>query len=92
MTDSDVPTFYANNVNVALNPFDVMLTFLEQDSTALPENQEGPHAPTIKAVVQVRVPLGHAKSMLPLLATMIARYETMFGEIPAPGFDDLAKE
>lgn len=35
--------------------------------------------------------LSHAKSMLPILARLIAEYENQVGPIPAPGFDDQAK-
>jgi hypothetical protein len=31
---------------------------------------------------------GHLKSMIPLLARMVADYESRVGEIPAPGFED----
>jgi hypothetical protein len=34
----------------------------------------------------------HAKTLLPILAKLIAEYETEFGMIPAPGFDQLSKE
>ncbi len=36
--------------------------------------------------------LGHAKSMLPLLARAIADYESQVGEIPSPGFEEGSKD
>jgi hypothetical protein len=36
--------------------------------------------------------LGHGKTMLPILANLIAQYEERFGVIPAPGYDEKAKE
>jgi hypothetical protein len=36
--------------------------------------------------------LSHAKSMLPLMAKVIADYEQKFGQIPAPGFGDFSRE
>jgi hypothetical protein len=87
-----VPKFYANVVNVAPGPYDVTLTFIEFDPTRLPELIEGQHEPSTKAVLQVVMSLGHAKSFIPLIAKAIADYEDRFGPIPAPGFDQLSKE
>ncbi|MDQ1519460.1 MAG: hypothetical protein QOI55_533, partial [Actinomycetota bacterium] len=40
---------------------------------------------------RVAMSLAHAKSMLPLLARVIADYEENVGPITAPGFDDFGK-
>jgi len=40
----------------------------------------------------VGMSLGHAKTMLPILARLIAQYESQFGTIPAPGYEDQAKD
>lgn len=39
----------------------------------------------------LRMSWGHAKSMIPLLASMVAEYEGQFGQVPAPGFDQMWK-
>ena len=35
--------------------------------------------------------LAHMKTMLPMMAKIIAEYEKTVGVIPAPGFEDIAK-
>jgi hypothetical protein len=91
---SAVPRYYANMVNVATAPYDVTLTFIDGDGTALP----GEFLPELEwrtaGIVprcQVVMSLGHAKAMIPLIVKGIADYETKFGVIPAPGFDESAK-
>ena len=91
MTDQDLPRFYSNGVNVAGGPYDVTITFMTVDPTALPEGQEGPKAVTMKSAVQVVSSWGHLKAVLPLLVKAIADYESHFGIIPAPGFEEGSK-
>jgi len=43
---------------------------------------------TLEEVARVSMSWGHAKSMIPLLAKMVADYESKYGEVPAPGFGD----
>jgi hypothetical protein len=86
-----LPRFYANLVNIATSPYDVTLTWIEADPTVLREDQIGPHAMRMEAVAQVVMPLGHAKALIPLLVKVISQYETKFGQIPAPGFDETSK-
>lgn len=79
---------YANVVMTAAGPFDVALVFGYQDYTR--------HAPdTLPAtheVARVAMSWGHLKSMIPLMARLVAQYETQVGEIPAPGFEENWKE
>ena len=78
---------YANVVSVNGGLFDVSLTFGEQNySRRLAEGVE------THALVKVSMSWGHLKSMVPLLAKVVAGYEQQFGEIPAPGFDTMWKE
>ena len=42
-------------------------------------------------VARLAMSLAHAKSLLPVLAKVIADYESKFGEITVPGFDELGK-
>lgn len=89
----ELPRIHANGIHIATGPYDVTLTFLETDPTMLPEDQEGPHGPpTPQAQAQIVLSYGAAKVMLPALVKMIADYETRFGEIPAPGFEQFSKE
>lgn len=85
------PRFHANVINLAPSAFDVTMTFIEADPTALPEGQGEPNAPRIHAVAQVTMSLGAVKAMIPLMVKLIADYESRFGEIPSPGFDESSK-
>jgi hypothetical protein len=80
-------TVYANIVSVNAGAFDVSLTFGEQNHSR--QLAEGPET---RPVAKVSMSWGHLKSMVPLLAKMVASYEQQFGEIPAPGFDTMWKE
>jgi len=91
-TSQPPPRFHANFVNLAPTPYDAIITFIDFDPTALPEGQGEPSKPTIRAVAQVEMSLAAVKALIPLMVKMIADYEQNFGEIPAPGFDQLSKE
>lgn len=89
-----VTRYYANMVNVAISSYDVTLTFVDSDPTALPEGM----LPSLEwrtngnsARCQVVMSLGHAKAMIPLIVKGVADYESKFGIIPAPGFDESSK-
>lgn len=43
-------------------------------------------------VARIAMSLSHAKSMIPILARLIAEYEKSQGPITAPGFEGQAKE
>lgn len=76
---------YANAVKIGGGAFDVMLTFgLQQAADATSEQNQ----PPIDEVVRVSMSWAHAKSMIPLLARLVADYESKYGEVPAPGFGD----
>jgi hypothetical protein len=78
---------YANVVDFTVGPFDIVIDFGFKG----PEQSRRGSA-DYDVVSRVAMSLGHAKSMLPLLARLIAEYENKVGPITAPGFDDLAKE
>jgi len=85
---TDVPEpVYANVVQMAVGPFDMVLDFGFRSPEEAARGQEGGY----DVVARVAMSVGHAKSMLPLLAKLIAEYEDRFGQIPAPGFDDFMK-
>jgi hypothetical protein len=88
MADDPQPTpVYANVVDFTLGPYDIVVDFGFKG----PE-QARKGSPDYDVVARVAMSLGHAKAMLPILARMIAQYESNIGPITAPGFDEQAKE
>lgn len=82
-----VPLVYANVVQMTTGPFDLVMEF----GFKTPE-QTTRGSTEYETVVRVAMSLAHAKSMLPILAQVIAQYERDVGIITAPGFEDSAKE
>ena len=78
---------YANVVQMAIGPFDMVLDFGFRSPEEAARGEEGSY----DVVARVAMSVGHAKSMIPLLAKLIAEYEEKFGPIPAPGFDDFTR-
>lgn len=78
---------YANVLGINGGPFDVTLVFGLQQA-AVPA-REG--VPPVTEVVRVSMSWGHAKSIIPLLAKLVAEYEEANGQVPSPGFDDFWK-
>ena len=77
---------YANSLAINGGPFDLVLVFGVQQPP-LPGSPEDGSAP-VQEVVRVAMSWGHAKSMIPLMARMVAEYEEKFGEVPSPGFGE----
>lgn len=67
-------------------PFDVVMDF----GFKTPE-QAKKQGIDYDIVARIAMSLSHAKSMLPILARVVAEYEKQVGTIPAPGFDDQSK-
>lgn len=66
-------------------PFDVTVVFgLQQQEVPAQPGQE----PRVEEVVRVSMSWAHAKSLIPLLARVVADYESKMGQVPSPGFDD----
>lgn len=87
MPDQEPPKpVYANVVEMTTGPFDLVIDF----GFKTPEMAKK-HSAEFEVVARVAMSLSHAKSMLPILARLIAEYEKNVGQIPAPGFDDTAK-
>lgn len=85
MADPEVPFFYANVMQAHIGAFDFTIDFgLKRPETA-------PSAAP-DAQCRVAMSLSHAKTMLPIMAKLIAQYEEQFGVIPAPGYDQKSKE
>jgi Protein of unknown function (DUF3467) len=78
---------YANVVKMTTGPYDLVMDF----GFKSPEEVER-KAEDFDPTVRVAMSLAHAKSMIPLLARLIAEYERQAGEIPSPGFEGFAKE
>lgn len=85
--ETSPPVVYANVVQMTTGPFDLVMDF----GFKTPE-QTTRGSTEYESVVRVAMSLAHAKSMVPILANVIARYEQQVGPITAPGFDDLPKE
>ncbi len=81
------PLVYANVVQMTTGPFDLVMDFGFKNPQ---QTQRG--STEYESVVRVAMSLAHAKSMVPILANVIATYEQQVGPITAPGFDDLPKE
>ena len=88
MADDTKPTpVYANVVDFTVGPFDIVVDFGFKGPE---ESRRG--SADYEVVSRVAMSLPHAKSMLPILAKLIADYESRIGPITAPGFDDFSKE
>jgi hypothetical protein len=85
--ESPTKPVYANVVEVTVGPYDIVLDFGFKPPEATKRQST-----EYDNVARVAMSLGHAKSMLPVLAKMIAQYEANVGPITAPGFEDLSKE
>lgn len=78
---------YANVVQMTTGPYDIVLDFGFK-----PPEQTQKGGTEYEVVARVAMSLAHAKSMLPILAKLIADYERKVGPITAPGFEGSAKE
>jgi Protein of unknown function (DUF3467) len=85
--ESPKQQLYANAVEMTVGPFDLVMDF----GFRPPESTKR-QSTEVEPVARIAMSLGHAKTMLPILANMIAQYEQNIGPIPAPGFEDKAKE
>jgi hypothetical protein len=81
----EVPFFYANVMQAHLGAFDFTIEFGYK-----PPEESG--TTRFNKVCTVGMSLSHAKTMLPILAKLIATYESQFGTIPAPGYDEQSRE
>ena len=77
---------YANALAISGGPFDVTLVFGLQQSAP-----GSATVPPVEEVVRVSMSWGHAKSIVPLLAKIVADYESANGQVPSPGFDEFWK-
>jgi hypothetical protein len=83
--DEPAPFFYTNVMQAHLGAFDFTIEFGYK-----PPEEQG--TARFTKVCTVGMSLSHAKTMLPILAKLIAQYENAFGPIPAPGYEEQAKE
>jgi hypothetical protein len=81
------PPVYSNVVQITTGPFDMVFDF----GFRSPERARSGSA-EFEVVSRVAMSLGHAKSLLPLLAKQIADYESRFGPITSPGFEQFSSE
>ena len=89
----DAPFIYANFVSVNIGPFDVTMDFGYQAPEARRKAAAEGQPPEYKRVVRIAMSHGHAKSMIPILANVIASLEKEAGgKILTPGFEEKEKE
>lgn len=82
--EQEVPFYYTNVMQANLGAFDLSIEFGRKSAA----NRGAQFDP----VCTVAMSLSHAKSMIPILTRLIAAYEAQFGQIPAPGYDENARE
>jgi hypothetical protein len=87
MAEETPAPIYANVVQITTGPFDLVLDF----GFKSPEQARRGSA-DYELVARIAMSLAHAKSMLPLLAKVIAEYEEKVGPITAPGFEGFSKD
>jgi hypothetical protein len=87
MPDDPPVVLYANGVSLSGGPFDIVLDFGFQS----PEHRAR-KSTEFYPVARVAMSVSHARSMLPMVAKLVAEYERQFGTLPAPGFDTQSKE
>ena len=87
MSDEAPTPVYANVVNVTAGPYDLVMDFGFKSPEELQRK-----SPDYVIVTRVAMSLAHAKTMIPVLAGIVANYEEQFGKIPAPGFEDKSKQ
>lgn len=85
---NNVEPVYANVVQIYGGPYDLIFDF----GFSSPENRATGDPMNFDVVSRVAMSMGHAKSILPLLARLIAEYEKQIGEIPAPGYEQSSRE
>ena len=83
--EQDTPFFYANVMQAHVGAFDFTIDFGYR-----PPEDAG--TSRYKKVSSVAMSSSHAKTMIPILTRLIASYEQQFGQIPAPGYDEQARE
>jgi hypothetical protein len=81
----ETPFFYANVMQAHIGAFDFTIEFGYK-------SPEDAGTTRFTKICTVGMSLSHAKTMLPILARLIASYEGQFGTIPAPGYDEQARE
>ncbi len=86
---AEPPPLYVNALRVAAGAFDVLMEF----GYKAPGPPTDPPTDDFTVVARIAMSAAHAKTMIPVLAQVIANYEkSMGGPVPAPGFDKLGEE
>ncbi len=79
---------YANVMSISAGPYDVTIDFYYRS----PEKMDTSDYKQFDRVARISMSVGHAKSMIPIMAKVIGQYEAANGEVPAPGFEQFGKE
>lgn len=83
---------YANVVQMSIGPYDVTMDFGYQSPEDRREAADTDSPPRSTPLVRIAMSHGHAKSMIPLIASLVAKLESSVGTIPTPGFEEKSKE
>jgi Protein of unknown function (DUF3467) len=81
----ETPVYYANVMQAHVGAYDFVIDFGVKRPETAPSAAPEP-------ACRIIMSLGHAKTMLPIMARLIAAYEEQFGVIPAPGYEEKSKE
>ncbi|MBA3631079.1 MAG: DUF3467 domain-containing protein [Actinobacteria bacterium] len=84
---ADETPVYANVFEATIGPYDVVFDF----GFRTPE-QGRRQSPDYERVARIAMSLAHVKTMIPIMAKLVAQYEEQWGEVPSPGFEGFAKE
>jgi hypothetical protein len=83
--EAETPFYYVNAAQLHVAAYDMTFEFGYKTPEQAPTQR-------MTKLCTITMSLGHAKAMLPLMARMIAAYEQNVGKIPAPGYEEDAKE
>jgi hypothetical protein len=83
--EQEAPFYYANVMQAHLGAYDFTIDFGYK-----PPEEAGTQRFT--KVCTVGMSVSHAKTMIPILAKLIAAYEQQFGTVPAPGYEEQSRE
>jgi hypothetical protein len=84
----DDRTNYTNVVQFSVAPYDAEVKFFFRRA----DQQTETDIAKLRTVARVTMSLSHMKSMIPIMARLVAQYEEQFGQVPAPGFEQFGKE
>jgi hypothetical protein len=80
--EGEAPFFYANVMEAKVGAYDFTIDF----------GYRSPDTGRATTVATIAMSISHAKTMIPVIAKLIAAYEQQFGPVPAPGYEEQSRE